>query len=44
MLARLQSAIGRDDLIEQMVLLPEPKKPFAKKAQREKSINLIVGL
>lgn len=43
MLARLQSAIGRDDLIEQMVLLPEPKKPFSKKAPRAKSVNLIVA-
>lgn len=43
MLARLQSAIGRDDLIEQMVLLPEPKKSFSKKVQKTKSVNLIVG-
>ncbi|HLO86156.1 MAG TPA: universal stress protein [Nostocaceae cyanobacterium] len=43
MLARFQSAIGRNDLIEQMVLLPEPKKLFHKKAQKAKSINLIVG-
>ncbi len=42
MLARLQSAIGREDLIEQMVLVPEPKKSFPKKAQRP-STNLIVG-
>jgi hypothetical protein len=43
MLARFQNAIGRNDLIEQMVLLPEPKKLFHKKAQKAKSINLIVG-
>lgn len=43
MLARLQSAVGRDDLIEQMVLLPEPKEPFSKKPQREKAVNLIVA-
>ncbi|MBE9053565.1 universal stress protein [Nostocales cyanobacterium LEGE 11386] len=43
MLARLQSAIGRDDLIEQMVLLPEPKKPFSHNLQTIKSVNLIVG-
>lgn len=43
MLARLQSATGRDDLIEQMVLLPEPKKPFSKKPQQAKAINLIVA-
>ncbi|MDZ7992504.1 MAG: universal stress protein [Nostoc sp. EfeVER01] len=43
MLARLQSATGRDDLIEQMVLLPEPKKPFSKKPQSSKGVNLIVA-
>ena len=43
MLARLQSATGRDDLIEQMVLLPEPKKPFSKKPQKTKAVNLIVA-
>ncbi|ODH00686.1 universal stress family protein [Nostoc sp. KVJ20] len=43
MLARLQSATGRDDLIEQMVLLPEPKKPFYNKAQSSKAVNLIVA-
>lgn len=43
MLARLQSAIGRDDLIEQMVLLPEPKKPFSKRTSKAKSVNLIVA-
>ncbi|MBH8551676.1 universal stress protein [Nostocaceae cyanobacterium CENA357] len=43
MLVRLQSTIGRDDLIEQMVLLPEPKKPLTKNVQKEKSVNLIVG-
>ncbi|AUB37560.1 Rossmann-like alpha/beta/alpha sandwich fold [Nostoc flagelliforme CCNUN1] len=43
MLARLQSATGRDDLIEQMVLLPEPKKPFSKKPQQVKAVNLIVA-
>jgi len=43
MLARLQSATGRDDLIEQMVLLPEPKKPFSQKIEKEKSVNLIVA-
>ncbi|MFN6482334.1 MULTISPECIES: universal stress protein [unclassified Nostoc] len=43
MLARLQSATGRDDLIEQMVLLPEPKKPFSKKSQEPKAVNLIVA-
>ncbi len=43
MLARLQSAIGRDDLIEQMVLLPEAKKPFSKRVSKAKSANLIVA-
>ncbi|MGI2906974.1 universal stress protein [Tolypothrix sp. VBCCA 56010] len=42
MLVRLQSAIGRDDLIEQMVLL-SPKTSCAEKAQPAKSVNLIVG-
>ncbi|BBD64917.1 hypothetical protein NIES4072_14180 [Nostoc commune NIES-4072] len=43
MLARLQSATGRDNLIEQMVLLPEPKKPFSKEPQQVKAVNLIVA-
>src|SRR5689334_23718932 len=43
MLVRLQSAIGRDDLVEQMVLIPEPKKRSLTKSQTEKSVNLIVG-
>ncbi|BAZ84905.1 universal stress protein [Dolichospermum compactum] len=43
MLARLQSAIGRDDLIEQMVFLPEAKKSFSKRGSQIKSANLIVG-
>jgi nucleotide-binding universal stress UspA family protein len=42
MLVRLQSAIGRDDLIEQMVLL-SPKTSCTEKAQPTKSVNLIVG-
>ena len=42
MLVRLQSAIGRDDLIEQMVLL-SPKTSCTEKAQPAKSVNLIVG-
>jgi nucleotide-binding universal stress UspA family protein len=40
MLVRLENAIGRDDLIEQMVLLPEPKKPVSAQV---KSANLIVA-
>ncbi len=43
MLARLQSAMGRDDLIEQILLLPEPKKPDYEQCQLAKSVNLIVG-
>ncbi len=42
MLVRLQSAIGRDDLIEQMILL-SPKTSCTEKAQPGKSVNLIVG-
>jgi nucleotide-binding universal stress UspA family protein len=42
MLVRLQSAIGRDDLIEQMVLL-SPKTSCTEKSHPAKSINLIVG-
>lgn len=43
MLVRLQNAIGRDDLIEQMVLLREPTTPFSEQAQSAKPVNLIVG-
>jgi nucleotide-binding universal stress UspA family protein len=48
MLVRLQSTIGRNDLIEQMVLLPEPKKTFGETIhesclQPAKSVNLIVA-
>ncbi|MTJ48907.1 universal stress protein [Dolichospermum sp. UHCC 0259] len=43
MLARLQSAIGRDDLIEQMVLMPEAQKSFSERVSQAKSANFIVG-
>jgi hypothetical protein len=43
LLARLQSAIGRYDLIEQMVLLPAPKKYVSNTDSQAKTINLIVG-
>ncbi|MFM6116702.1 MAG: universal stress protein, partial [Sphaerospermopsis kisseleviana] len=43
MLARLQSAMGRDDLIEEMVLLPEDQKCFSERVSEAKSVNLIVG-
>jgi len=42
-LVRLQNAIGRDDLTEQMVLHSAPTTPFSEQAQSEKSVNLIVG-
>jgi nucleotide-binding universal stress UspA family protein len=42
-LARLQSAIGRDDLIEQMVLLPKAQKSCSQRGLEAKSANLIVG-
>jgi Universal stress protein family len=43
MLVRLQSAIGRDDLVEQMVLIPEPKKCDFINIQTPKAVNLIVA-
>ncbi|MBD2494191.1 universal stress protein [Nostoc sp. FACHB-280] len=43
MLVRLQSAIGRDDLVEQMVLIPEPKSSNLTNSPIAKAINLIVG-
>ena len=43
MLARLESAMGRQDVVEQMVLLPEPASLASKRVNSDKSINLIVG-
>lgn len=43
MLARFQSTIGRDDLIEQMVLVPESRIAAEKKKQTEQSLNFIVS-
>lgn len=43
MLVRLQSAIGRDDLVEQMVLIPEPKRCSLTNDQTAKAVNLIVA-
>lgn len=43
MLVRLQSAIGRDDLIEQMVLIPEPKRHSFTNVPTAKAVNLIVA-
>ncbi|MBW4631210.1 MAG: universal stress protein [Iphinoe sp. HA4291-MV1] len=42
-LVRLQNAIGRDDLLDQMVLISVPKTPFSVQAQSAESVNLIVG-
>lgn len=41
-LVRLQSALGRNDLVEQMVLLPESAKA-SKKAKANKTVKLVVG-
>lgn len=43
MLRRLEGAMDRNDLIEQMVLLPEPASAAAKWANSNDSVNLIVG-
>jgi nucleotide-binding universal stress UspA family protein len=43
LLARLQNTIGRYDLIDQMVLLPESTKSIDQQDSPKKSINLIVG-
>lgn len=43
MLMRLEGAMDRNDLIEQMVLLPEPASAAAKWANSNQSVNLIVG-
>lgn len=42
MLARLESALGRNDLIEQMMLRPEPVASASDSASK-KSVNLVVG-
>lgn len=42
MLVRLQSAMGRNDLVERMVLLPEPTSS-SESAKSSKSVNLVVG-
>ena len=45
-LARFESALGYQNLAEEMVLLPEPKVPISKKSKSTKptkSINFIVG-
>ncbi len=43
MLVRLQNAMGRNDLVEQMVLLPEPAAPQRESAKSTKPVNLVVG-
>jgi len=43
MLARFESALGCQDLAEEMVLLPEPKIPISQKGKSAKSVNFIVG-
>ncbi len=43
MLMRLEDAMDRNDLMEQMVLLPEPASSASKWASSTKSINLVVG-
>jgi hypothetical protein len=43
MLVRLEGALDRDDLMEQMVLLPEPASATSKWANSTNSINLVVG-
>lgn len=43
MLVRFESAMGRDGLIEQMVLLPEKKKSSSKASESAKSLTLIVA-
>lgn len=43
MLVRLEGAMDRNDLIEQMVLLPEPASSASKWSSSTKSVNLVVG-
>jgi hypothetical protein len=43
MLVRLEGAMNRNDLMEQMVLLPEPASAASKWANSTKSVNLVVG-
>lgn len=43
MLVRLQSAIGRDNLVEQMILLPQATKSVSTKADSASSINILVA-
>ncbi|WP_071593314.1 universal stress family protein [Kamptonema formosum] len=43
MLARLESALGRHDIMDRMVLLPEPAAPACDGANFTKPINFVVG-
>lgn len=43
MLVRLESTLNRNDLMEQMVLLPEPATFASQPTQSTNSINLVVG-
>ncbi len=43
MLVQLQNAMGRDNLVEKMILIPEPKQPQNQNYQPMESVNLIVG-
>jgi hypothetical protein len=43
MIARLESTLNRNDLMEQLVLLPEPASAASKGANSTQSVNLVVG-
>lgn len=44
MLVRLQNTIGRNDLLDQMILIPEPiVDDYSSNQKEQKSVNLVVG-
>ena len=43
MLVRFQSAVGRDDLVEQMILLPGRKSSVAPTSKSDNSLTFVVG-
>ena len=44
MLVRLQNTIGRNDLLDQMILIPEPAvEDHLSSNKQQKSVNLVVG-
>jgi hypothetical protein len=43
MLVRLESAMARTDLVEQMVLIPEPDSRASQEYSSNQPINLVVG-